>query len=217
MKKQLSIFEQIPVSNKSQLSLTKLIESGSRKKKVGRPRLFQPNTFGGIQFKNYNPREQRPLKSNQALHLILRSSLAVGVRSFRTPKNEEKIWEIIERHAEKNGITIYEYANAGNHLHLLIRAKRRDFYNRFIRSITGLIARAVMSSEKGSPLKKGRFWDARPFTRIVQFAGNDFKKVKLYIARNRFEALGFIDYIPRSAKKNSDWKWFCENYVCFRV
>ena len=184
------------------------------KRLPGRPRTRPEGCFGGSHFKNYNPRGQRPILSSKALHLVLRSSLAKGRFALNHPQLEAKVWEIIQKHAQKNGLRIYEYANAGNHLHLLIRAKRRDDYCRFIRSVTGLIARAVKGCQRGKPLK-GRFWDARPFTRIVGFAGHEFKKVKLYLARNRCEALGFVEYQPRSKARNSkDWKDFWSLYTC---
>lgn len=176
-------------------------------KSRGRPRIRPPKSFGGSYFKNYNPREQRPINQNQALHLVLKSSQATGVRSFKNKKFEKKIWQIIKKHAQKNSIKIYEYANAGNHLHLLIRVKRRDFYNKFIRTITGLIARLVKSIENGAPIVKS-FWDSRPYSRIVGFRGREFKMVKLYLARNTFEAIGFILKIKRSKKLNSEWKEF---------
>ena len=185
----------------------------SKKNRTGRPRKRPELAFGGSYFKTYKPREQRPIFAKKALHIVLRSSLARGKYSMRSAQNEEKIWDIIVKHANINGIQIYEYANAGNHLHLLVRVKRRDAYCRFIRSITGIIARTVKGCEKGKPLL-GQFWDARPFTRVVQFAGQEFKKVKYYLARNNLEALGFIKYQPRTLKKTNEWKLFWQYYSC---
>lgn len=180
---------------------------------MGRPRKRPDNCFGGAYFKNYNPREARPISPRKALHLTLRSSMAKGQFSMRRPELQGKIWDIIEKHAQKHGIRLYEYANAGNHLHLLIRVKRQDDYRRFIRAITGLIARAVKRCQRGRPLE-GKFWDARPFTRSVSFAGEQFKAVKLYIARNRLEALGFVKYCPRHiGHRSPDWKAFWSHYV----
>jgi len=138
------------------------------------------------------------MDSKKALHLVLKSSQAVGEKSFGNEKFEAKIWDIISHHAEKTGIKIYEYANAGNHLHLLMRAKHRADYTAFIRIITGLIARLVGNSERGNPLKK-KFWDARPFSRIVGFAKQEFKAIKTYLMRNTLEAIGWMKYISRDS------------------
>lgn len=178
----------------------------------GRPRKRPENCFGGDHFKTYNPSQQRPIFSQKALHLVLRSSQTKGKRSFLNKAHEDFIWKIIKKHAQKNAVTIYEFANAGNHIHLLIRVKRRDFYCRFIRSITGLIARQVGRSEKGQPLSQ-KFWDARPFSRVVSFSRSDFQKVRLYIKRNIWEAIGFIPHIKRSKKLTPEWKLFWENLV----
>jgi hypothetical protein len=155
--------------------------------------------FGGMYLKKYNPKFQRPMDSKKALHLVLRSSKATGEKSFKNKKHEAPVWEILSRHAKKSGVQIYEYANGGNHLHILIRAKHRESYNAFIRIVTGLIARQVGKSEKGHPLKE-KFWDARPFTRIVSFAKPEFRAVRTYLLRNTLEAIGWMPYIPRNKR-----------------
>jgi REP element-mobilizing transposase RayT len=152
--------------------------------------------FGGRYLKTYNPKSERPMDSKKALHLVLKSSLAVGEKSFNNDKYKTKIWDIICDHAEKLDVKIYRYANGGNHLHLLLRAKNRADYVAFIRIITGLIARLVGKSEKGQPLKK-KFWDARPFSRIVSFAKQEFTAIKSYLLRNTLEAIGWMPYYRR--------------------
>ncbi|MCB0393819.1 MAG: hypothetical protein KDD25_04640, partial [Bdellovibrionales bacterium] len=69
----------------------------------------------------------------------------------------------------------------------------------FIRSVTGLIARHVGRTEKGSPLKR-KFWDARPFSRIVSFARNEFRTAKAYLLRNTLEVIGWMPYQFRDQK-----------------
>jgi len=167
--------------------------------KRGRPPTKPRGHFGGRYLKNYNPNCERPMDSKKALHLVLKSSQAVGEKSFKSKKNEAKIWGIINKHAEKTGIKIYEYANGGNHLHLLLRAKYRDDYTAFIKTITGLIARMVGNSQRGKPLNK-KFWDARPFSRIVSFAKQEFKAIKTYLLRNTLEAIGWMKYISRDSR-----------------
>ena len=36
-----------------------------------------------------------------------------------------------------------------------------------------------------------RFWDQRPYTRLIHW-GKDWENMKTYIAKNRFEAMGFV-------------------------
>jgi REP element-mobilizing transposase RayT len=136
------------------------------------------------------------MDQKKALHLVLKSSQAVGERSFNNSKFKSKIWDIICDHAEKLDVKIYSYANGGNHLHLLLRAKTREDYVSFIKTITGLIARLVGNAERGQPLKK-KFWDARPFSRIVSFAKKEFETIKTYLLGNTLEAIGWMPYYSR--------------------
>ncbi|MEZ4872368.1 MAG: transposase [Bdellovibrionales bacterium] len=117
--------------------------------KRGRKQQRPYDHFGGKYFENYNPQVKRPMDSKKALHVVLKSSHAKGARSFKNKIYEQSIWDMISKHAQINGIKIYEYANGGNHLHILLRATHRDQYNRFIRTITGLIARLVGQIRKG--------------------------------------------------------------------
>ena len=61
------------------------------------------------------------------------------------------------------------------------------------------IARLVGKSQRGTPLKK-KFWDARPFSRVVSFAKKEFSAIKTYLLRNTLEAIGWIKYISRESR-----------------
>jgi hypothetical protein len=77
--------------------------------------------------------------------------------------------------------------------------KRRNFQN-FLRAVSGLIARKTLGLERGRVLdsKKcnstswlGKFWDQRPFTRIVSW-GPNFNALRSYLKSGMTEALGFL-------------------------
>jgi REP element-mobilizing transposase RayT len=149
--------------------------------------------FGGAYLKNSNPKERRPLSTKKAMHLVVRSTMAKGPLSLL--RNNKKISEILFKQAKDCGVKIYRFANAGNHLHLIILPASRTAFNRFIRSVTGLIARFVLRAQRG--MAKGlQFWDLRPFTRILEW-GKDFNITRDYLLQNTLEALGFIPYKPR--------------------
>jgi len=152
--------------------------------------------FGGAYLKNSNPKEKRPISTKKAMHLVLRSTLATGPKSLL--RNNKKASEIIYKQAKACGVKVYRFANAGNHLHLVILPASRIAFQTFVRSITGLIARFILKAEKGSA-KAIQFWDKRPFTRILEW-GKDFKISCDYLLQNTLEALGFTPYKPR--KKN---------------
>jgi hypothetical protein len=75
----------------------------------------------------------------------------------------------------------------------------RKAFNRFIRAITGIIARITLGVERGNPLGE-KIWDARPFTRILEW-GRDFTRASHYLLQNTLEAIGFISYRPRKIQR----------------
>lgn len=157
--------------------------------------------FGGSLLKNSNAKKRRPLSTKVPVHLVLRSSIAKGAYSLRGPKTQYIIKNILSKQARKFGISIMEYSNNGNHLHLLVKLSNLATYKSFIRSITGLIARAATGAEKNSS-KNLKFWDKRPYTRLVQsFRG--YKIAKDYVIQNHLEYIGVIPYTPRKTRYSS--------------
>lgn len=122
------------------------------------------------------------------MHLILRSTKAKGEWSFRRTQNEKKIREIVKKFAQKYGVKIHSLANVGNHLHFEIQLSNRQLYKPFIRAITASIAMAVTGASRWKP-GQGKFWDYRPFTRIV-IGFKALLKLRDYIAINRLEGFG---------------------------
>src|SRR5690349_18553889 len=111
-------------------------------------------SFGGSLLKG-NARERRPIDTKMPLHLVLRAQVDKG-RSMLSPHCFNAIYETIKRTSKKYGITIYDHANVGNHLHLLIRVTNRHVWGGFIRELTGRIAQ-ITQGLKGR--EKGRkFW-----------------------------------------------------------
>ena len=122
------------------------------------------------------------------MHLVLRSTRARGEWSFRRPKNERRIRQLADRFARRYGVRVLSLANVGNHLHFHVKLSNRHLYRPFIRALTGAIAMAVTGASRWKPLE-GKFWDYRPFTRIIQsFRG--FLNLRDYIRINQLEGAG---------------------------
>lgn len=148
-----------------------------------------------------NPRGKRPLSTRLPIHLVMRSSRAHGGRSFLRKENAVRIERIVSKHAKLNGVKIYRFANAGNHLHFLVKIANQELFKRFLRVLSGLIARVVLKAEKGAAKLKGvKFWDARPFTRVAAW-GKAFDVLCSYLALNQWEALGFLKHTKRDGKR----------------
>ena len=179
----------------------------SKNRQVNFPGFDFPSrlSFGGA-LQTGRRKSARLFDSKRALHVVLRSSRCTGPQSLI--KFERKISDVLNDQCARHGVKIYARANAGNHLHLVLKAPSRRTLRRFLKAITGLIARKVTGRERGEARSKtlpnkasqkrivGSFWDARPFSRVVEW-GQDFAKTKHYLHMNRVEAIGFSRHESR--------------------
>lgn len=146
--------------------------------------------FGGSTIKG-NPRGPRVITTKRPMHLVLRSSHATGELSLLSGKRQKAIRLMLEKQAAFFNVRIYRFANAGNHLHLLVRVKNRREFGKFLRAVAGIIARITLQKQRGSGPQKIKFWDSRPYTRIVEW-GRDYLGVRKYLQMNSLEAVGFL-------------------------
>jgi hypothetical protein len=156
----------------------------------------EPKAYGGELLKTRAGRQgPRPLVTRDSMHLVLRSSKAVGQWSFKRPHHAAAIRRIVSKFAGKYGVKIFSQANVGNHLHLHIQLTNRYTYRPFIRAITAAIAMAVTGASRWRPLNamtktgKARFWDYRPFTRVMP-GYRAFLRLRDYIRINMLEGFG---------------------------
>jgi hypothetical protein len=128
---------------------------------------------------------ERPLSTRKSIHLVLKSDKAKGKFSFLNPHNKLLINRILKEKSRKFGVTINDQANVGNHLHLKLRITSRETFQKFLISVTGLIARKITGARKGKPF--GRFWQGLAFTRVVR---TKLEEIYLnnYLWANRSEA-----------------------------
>jgi putative transposase len=148
--------------------------------------------YGGELLKTRQGRAHgRPLAVRKTMHLVLRSSKAKGEWSFKRPDNEKKIRALIEKFGKKYGVKILSLAVVGNHLHFHIKLGSRHLYAPFIKALTGSIAMAVTRTSrwKKSGETRLKFWDYRPFTRIV-VGLRAILHLRDYIAVNQLEGYG---------------------------
>jgi REP element-mobilizing transposase RayT len=157
---------------------------------ISRPRL----EYGGD--KDRGKRKQaRPFSSRRPLHVTLRSTRARGLWSLRRKANHAAVLEEFERAARRFGVKVYEMAVVGNHIHALVRARRREALANFLRWVAGRIAQRITGASKGKPCA-GSFWDETAWSRVVTW-GNEFRTVRGYIRQNILETMGLIAVRPR--------------------
>lgn len=176
------------MKNSSQLNLI------NYKSQIGKP-------FGGSTLKG-NPKVRRPFSKKHCMHLVLKSSKAKGRHSFLHTKNKKMIDTLVRNLAKKCKVEIKDYVNVGNHLHVLIKCSHRIYMRKYLRSITGVIPRRLLSCEKGSQLGYS-FWDSRPFTKIIAFGFKPFQTIRKYFDKNRRQVMNRVEGFGLSATINS--------------
>jgi hypothetical protein len=143
-------------------------------------------------------KSKRPISTKTPMHLVLRSSLAQGEWSFLRRQNSSFISLLVARLSKKHEVKVYEWANAGTHLHMLVKTRSRKGLGNFLRALAGQIAQKITGAVRGKPFGK-RFWDLLAFSRIGQW-GRPFETLRIYIQKNTLEALGLIPYERRSSR-----------------
>ena len=168
--------------------------------------------FGGALLKG-NPRSARPLSTKRPLHLVMRSSMAVGKRSLLQPDRAGRVEKMVHRLGKHQGVKILRFANGGNHLHLLVRPRSRKAFHSFVRALSGVAARLSLERERGkAATKKSKnsyrspedFWDARPFTRIIDW-GHGYNIIARTLENGtRGKGLRDLhDFWPRTLKEST--------------
>jgi len=128
---------------------------------------------------------ERPVSTRRPMHVVLSSRRATGSWSLR--RHQRAVREALSACVKRTGVKIYESANVGSHLHLLVRARRREAFQAFLRAFAGMVAQRVTGARRGRPVGGGPFWSALAWSRIVSW-GRDYWGVRHYIFRNQIEA-----------------------------
>lgn len=134
-------------------------------------------------------KHKRPLTFRSRNHFVLKSSRAKGDWSFRRHRFE--IAGILKKFARKHSVGLVGYANVGNHIHLNLELSSRRQYQKFIRAVCAAIMMQVTGFSRWRRAPEGfRFWDARPFSRLVQ-SWREVLALDKYFDVNRMEGAGY--------------------------
>lgn len=137
--------------------------------------------FHGGRLHQNRRKTRRPLCRKKSIHLILKCNKKQSLF-----KNKELLQVLIQKYGKKFGIKVYGISIQHDHTHFLIRIPSRESYIKFIRSLTGQMAKKFGK-------KLFRFI---PFTRIVGW-GRDYKQAQAYLQKNEDEIHGRRPYEPR--------------------
>ncbi len=130
---------------------------------------------------NNTKQTKRVLSSRRPIHLVLKSKSSVNLFRSRL-----KIKHLAAQYADRFGVKIYASSVQRDHLHLVIKTASRTAYIKFIRTLTGMLAKH---------LGKG-VWQVRPFTRVASW-GKDFRDLLDYLFRNDMEVFKIWNYQAR--------------------
>src|SRR5882724_11351435 len=142
-----------------QPSLFDRLPDGSRSRWAGR------RTGHGGDENRGQRKVERPVSSRRAMHVTLHSKRAVG--EWDLLRHRRAVREALRACGARNGVRVYDFANVGSHLHLLVRARRRDAFQAFLRSFAGIVARGITGARRGRP--SGRFFDGIAWSRVVSW------------------------------------------------
>ena len=130
---------------------------------------------------------KRPFSSKHALHIVLKAQPPKG-KSFLKYSNYFSVLEIIERQSRRFKIKIPKQSINSNHIHLLLQTKSKTALSGFLRAVSGLISRKILSVERGKTAGL-KLWLHRPYSRIITW-GREFARVVKYIKINIEEGIG---------------------------
>ena len=95
-------------------------------------------SYGGSEIKGKR-KIKRPFSPKKFLHLVFRSENVGPTYSMLNKRSEIEL--ILLHLVERYGIALEQYTNAGNHLHLFIRAKTRINLQKFLKSFARQVAK----------------------------------------------------------------------------
>lgn len=146
-------------------------------------RRYTRTQHGGLVSKGRRKLE-RPFSPRKWMHLVLKSEKAKGKLSFLAAHNQTFIRTLLYEKAERFGISLTDHVNMGNHLHIKVRSGSKPQFQKFLKSITGRIARHVTGARRGR--KFGTFWQGLAYTRVLM---TSFEELRLhnYFCANRTE------------------------------
>lgn len=127
----------------------------------------------------------RPVSKQNAMKIVLRGDIK---KSGSLLKYRKEIDGYFKKFQNQFGVRVYKYALVSNHIHFVALFGSRDSYRKFIRALTGTIARRTKI-----------VWIFKPWSRILSW-GKAFKTALKYVLQNHLEAVGAISYSPRKSR-----------------
>jgi hypothetical protein len=111
-----------------------------------------------------HPKLSRPLSRRHWMHLVLATSSSISPQTLAL--HARWIQTVIRRLGLGVQVQISDVVIQGRSINVTARLPSRKAYLRWVRSVSGLVARRLLSSERGKASTKS-CWSARPFTHVL--------------------------------------------------
>lgn len=142
---------------------------------------------------------KRPLLPNKTTHVVFKSSRAKGPLNFYT--NKLKVKRRLDERAKKYHVTIRDWVNMGNHLHIKLKFKDLNAFKNFLRTFAALLARDITKASKSN--KFGKFWDGLVFTRVLHSSYEELGLKAYFEGNHRQRELGYQERVRYLSAFNS--------------
>ena len=155
---------------------------------------LKPRAEHGGEIRKGRRKLARPVDPKRPLHVVLRSEKAKGEHSLLYGETPAFIQALLKQLSRRHRVKVYEFANSGNHLHLLVKGETRKGIQNFLRVLAGKVAQCATGAKKGACF--GKFWGALAYSRVVEW-GRAFTEAKYYVLRNELETLGLMPHFRK--------------------
>lgn len=169
------------------------------------PDLIEQKEFGGSLLRKGKRKIARPFNAKYPMHLVLKIDRKLDAKFEYEPDGNQKDKDnykrkayrasltynlgyclyYLEKFADQFEIQLFQKAVVSNHIHLLIKSKDRESYNRFIRAFSGSVSKTLKVK-----------WLYRPYSKTLTW-GRQFENARKYVVQNELEAFGVVPYGAR--------------------
>lgn len=142
----------------------------------------------------------RPISTQRPMHLVIRSTKAVGRLSFSN--HQRQLDQTLRSTAIKWGVVVRKAAWVRNHVHLVVQVGSRTQYQGWIRELTAAIVgvlKARVRDHVDLVHQLTQFFDHRPFSRVIEW-GKDFQNALDYLTLNQMEVFGLRPFRNKQSK-----------------
>jgi REP element-mobilizing transposase RayT len=125
----------------------------------------------------------RPLCAKRPMHLVLKCNKQIF-------EDRHVIIDTLISYSQDFHVPIYSFAIGHDHVHFITKIPSREAYVKFIRAVTGVLAKTLGA----------KLFASMAFTRIASW-GRDYRQLLRYMQQNWDEACGRVPYKPRGKKR----------------